>query len=289
MTRTQGTNAFFLDKVSFGDNTVKAGFWIPKLELDFPRADGKNNWHKTKTCLKLKATIGDCEEGSDIFYALREENEQVSDVIENGEKYDGKCLEIPEGKWHLTTQAVNRQNSNWKSNLVEKDFSIDTEKPKFKNDFSENDKNFHGKVTLGFEMADNFLERYHLTIKDKQKETVFEKEIDSKEKEADYAHHWDTTKNKNGDYEITFETFDEAGNQSDQNWKIRVENEAKKPTAVEEKAEPTEEPMKIFTPSDLLQLAPTEPTEKLNPITQQSDPPLEIFSATENPLENILQ
>jgi len=124
----------------------------------------------------------------------------------------------------LTAQAVNMRNVHWRSDIIKADYSVDTERPFIKPAFPKNDQNLHGKIALSFDLTDDFLKGYHLTIKNSHDDTVFEKEAELQNKEAHYKHDWDTRTNKDGDYKIIFNAFDNAGNESILQWKLNINN-----------------------------------------------------------------
>jgi hypothetical protein len=114
-----GTNAFFTDKINVEKNTVSSGYWIPKLEMsvDPKNPDGDDGWYKTKPCVTLTASVTDSDD-TKIYYRLKDEDSY--------KKYDDSCVEIPDGEWNFSAYAIFEGNDDWKSNIIEQEFKVDT-------------------------------------------------------------------------------------------------------------------------------------------------------------------
>ncbi len=119
ISRIGGTNAFFADKLDVEKSQISSGVWIPKLEMTVDPAspDGDEGWYKTEPCLTLKSSVTDKDE-TQIYYRLEDR--------EDHQKYNDECIQIPNGEWSFSAYAIFRKKENWKSNLVEKDFKVDT-------------------------------------------------------------------------------------------------------------------------------------------------------------------
>lgn len=121
-----GTFAYFSDTESTQVN-LSAGVWIPTLEMSVSPSspDGINNWYKTSPCITLNAsgiTVG----SSIIYYEFSNDG----DPINGGIIYNGGCIAVPDGNpTYFQAQAVNTLNPNWKSNIVNGDFKVDTKCP----------------------------------------------------------------------------------------------------------------------------------------------------------------
>lgn len=247
----KSTNAFFSAKDSVQHNMVSTGYWIPTLTMEIlpGKPVRKNNpWHKTNPCVEFEALLGDQKDGVEIYYLLSEEDDSAdgcsgknrkqekrpkqsapdddADIFLDGEKYTGKCVRIPDGKWSLQAQAVNVKNSDWRSEILEEHFSVDTQKPSIKDDFPEKNKAVQGEINLKFELSDKFPEKYELTIKNSQGKTVFEKKSETNGcREREYEHDWDTRKHADGEYEVEISASDLAGNESGFHRKIIIKND----------------------------------------------------------------
>ena len=119
------TNAFFSDKATIEGSSFSAGYWIPEIHMSVEpeQPDGKKEFYKTTPCVTLSADIHGEKDGIDIFYEFSDDG----DPIDGGTEYAGECVEIPDGNpTHFQAQAVNKENDDWKSEVISKDFKIKT-------------------------------------------------------------------------------------------------------------------------------------------------------------------
>lgn len=114
------TNAYFKHESKIDHSTVSTGYWIPKLkmEIDPPEPDGKDGWYASTPCITLSSSVTDSDE-TEIFYTLAGKKDTIS------EKYEGSCIEVPDGEWDFSAYAIYDDNENWKSNEVSQSFKVD--------------------------------------------------------------------------------------------------------------------------------------------------------------------
>lgn len=125
MTKIQSTNSFFMDEMKASGSQVKAGYWIPVIHKSVSPEDpdGKDGFYRTTPCVTLSAEIQGEEKGIKIYYEFSKDG----NPIDGGIEYNGECVEIPDGNpTHFQAQAVNENNSHWKSNIISRDFKVKT-------------------------------------------------------------------------------------------------------------------------------------------------------------------
>lgn len=81
-------------------------------DRELEKKDGNNSF-----CIRLFSSLPD----TDIYYEFSDDG----DPIDGGNKYNDntQCLIIPKGSRFLQTQAVRKQNDNWKSDVESIDLS----------------------------------------------------------------------------------------------------------------------------------------------------------------------
>jgi predicted ribosomally synthesized peptide with SipW-like signal peptide len=121
------TNSFFSDSETVGGNSFTAGYWIPVLTYGVPPVNGTNGWYKaSRPCITLTAKIGDTTDGSIINYTFETPG---GTVVDSGSVLSGTCVPIPDGELNFSAVAVNDENSDWKSDPLNKTFKVDTVAP----------------------------------------------------------------------------------------------------------------------------------------------------------------
>ncbi len=206
-----GTFAYFSDTESTQVN-LSAGVWIPTLEMSVSPSspDGINNWYKTSPCITLNAsgiTVG----SSIIYYEFSNDG----DPINGGIIYNGGCIAVPDGNpTYFQAQAVNTLNPNWKSNIVNGDFKVDTKCPYVQITSPSESDMLSGTVPIRGTVADLNPHHYWLVIENSSGTkvagpgTVNDTSSFTDKKFFD----WDTTAVPNGIYTIKLEARDEFGN-----------------------------------------------------------------------------
>lgn len=139
-----GTNSLFSDSSAISNSSFSAGVWIPDISMDIQYESSKKHkknkkgmkWEKEKhkydnsPCIELYSSIED----STIYYEFSDDGNPM-----DGEKYDGKCIEIPKEEIYFQAVAVNNKNENWKSELIKEEFEIGKKDKDKKNKGEEKD------------------------------------------------------------------------------------------------------------------------------------------------------
>lgn len=211
-----GTNSFFMDTATVAGNEISAGYWIPELEMSYSPSspDGDNNFYKTAPCVTLKAKLGGLPASLsevDIFYEFSNDG----DPADGGMLYDGTCVEVPDGNpTHFQAIAVNKANSDWKSNIVSGQFKVDTQCPFVKITNPDGGDILSGAVEIRGTVTDANPHHYWLVIENSSGTkiagpgTVNYSNSFTDKKFFD----WDTTAVADGNYKIKLEARDAAGN-----------------------------------------------------------------------------
>ncbi|MDI6778294.1 MAG: lamin tail domain-containing protein [Patescibacteria group bacterium] len=214
--KIQGTNSFFMDTATVAGNEMTAGYWIPELTMDYSPSspDGDNGFFKTAPCVTLEAKLGGSVASLsevDIFYEFSNDGNPVA----GGTKYDGTCVEIPDGNSiHFQAQAVNKDNPDWKSNVEGGQFKVDTICPVVKITNPDSGDTLSGSVEIRGTVTDANPHHYWLVVENSSGAkvagpgTVNDSISFTNKKFFD----WDTTAVPDGDYKIKLEARDAAGN-----------------------------------------------------------------------------
>ncbi|MDP1845804.1 MAG: lamin tail domain-containing protein [Candidatus Moranbacteria bacterium] len=214
--KIQGTNSFFMDTATVAGNEISAGYWIPVLTMTVSpkNPDGQNNFYVSHPCVTLEAKLGGSVASLsevDIFYEFSNDGNPVS----GGTKYDGTCVSIPDGNpTYFQAIAVNKLNSDWKSNVVNDQFKVDTQCPVVEITNPDSGDDLSGSVEIRGTVTDANPHHYWLVIENSSGAkvagpgTVNDANSFTDKKFFD----WDTTAVLDGDYKIKLEARDAAGN-----------------------------------------------------------------------------
>lgn len=213
--KIQGTNSFFMDTSGVNGNSITAGYWIPTLTMTVDPAspDGQNGFYKTTPCVTLEAKLGDdvaSLSDVDIYFEFSDDG----DPVDGGTLYSGTCVDIPDGNpTHFQAIAVNKANPDWKSDVVSRDFKVDTKCPVAELTDPHGGDELSGDVDIRGKVTDESPDHYWLVIEDSEGHQIAGPGTVNDTHNFDGKFFtWDTTGVPDGDYTIKLEARDQAGN-----------------------------------------------------------------------------
>lgn len=120
ISKIHGTNSFFTDTAGVTGNTMTAGYWIPVLSMSVDKTPDADGFYRETPCVTLTASV---VTDVKIYYKFS----NIGDPSDGGTLYDGVCVPIPDGNpTQFEAVAVNNANPDWKSNIVDGQFKVDT-------------------------------------------------------------------------------------------------------------------------------------------------------------------